>query len=184
MSTTLSPTTDRGAIEAPASETDVTSSKLFSIVAILAIVVGAVSILGGFGGLAYTYQAAAVESITTPDDAVIAEAPVRGPLTMWAQSDIITRHQLDRTEGLRYAEMDRMVPEVDADGNPVIGENGEPVLVNNEARMSWIDATALTTVLGVGILAYAFSAFAIAVGAVLLGIGLVGLRLRRSLALL
>jgi hypothetical protein len=99
MSTTLSPTTDRGAIEAPASETDVTSSKLFSIVAILAIVVGIVSILGGFGGLAYTYQAAAVENITTPDDAVIAEAPVRGPLTMWAQSDIITHHQLDRTEG-------------------------------------------------------------------------------------
>jgi hypothetical protein len=77
-----------------------------------------------------------------------------------------------------------MVPEVDADGNPVIGEDGEPVMVPNEARMSWIDATALTTVLGVGILAYAFSAFAIAVGAVLLGIGLVGLRLRRSLALL
>jgi hypothetical protein len=183
MSTTLSPTTDRGAIEAPAIETDVPRSKLFSIVAIAAIVVGVVSILGGFGGLAYTYQAAAVENITTPDDAVIAEAPVRGPLTMWAQSDIITHHQLERTEGLRYAEMDRMVAEVDEDGNAVIGEDGEPVLVPNEARMSWIDATALTTVLGMGILAYAFSAFAIAVGAVLLGIGLVGLRLRRQLAL-
>jgi hypothetical protein len=73
-------------------------------------VVGIGSILGGLGGAIYTYQSAAVENITTPDDAVIAEVPVRGPLTMWAQSDIITHHQLDRTEGLRYAEMDRMVP--------------------------------------------------------------------------
>lgn len=50
------------------------------------------------------------KDITTPGDAAIAETPVRGPFTMWAQADIITQHQLDRTERLYYAQMDRMVP--------------------------------------------------------------------------
>jgi hypothetical protein len=166
-------------------ELEVRTSKLITIVALFAIVVGIGSMLGGIGGAIYTYQSAAVENITTPDDARIAEVPVRGPLSMWVQSDIITKHQLDRTEGLRFAEMERMVPAVDEAGQPVIGEDGEPVLVPNETRASWIDATSLTTVLGMGILAYALSAFAIVVGLALLGVGLVLNKLRRSsLALL
>jgi hypothetical protein len=169
-----------GTLHAPAVEMELRSSKLISIVALFAIVVGIGSMLGGLGGAIYTYQQAAVENITTPDDARIAEAPVRGPLTMWAQSDIITQHQLDRTEGLRYAEMERMVPAVDEAGEPVIGEDGEPVMVPNETRLSWIDATSLTTVLGMGIMAYALSAFALVVGATLLGLGLVLFKLRRT----
>jgi hypothetical protein len=157
-----------------------TRSKTVAVVAILAMVVGIGSMLGGIGGAIFTWQQAAVENITTPDDARIAEAPVRGPLTMWAQADIITHHQLDRTEGLRYAEMDRMVPAVDEAGEPVIGEDGEPVMVPNETRLSWIDATSLTTVLNLGIMAYALAAFAFVVGATLFGIGLVLHQLRRS----
>ena len=161
-------------------EFDVRPHKLFTIVALLAFVVGGFSALGGLGGIVYTYQQAAVENITTPDDARIAEAPVRGPLTMWAQSDIITQHQLDRTEGQRYAEMDREAPQVDEAGQPVLDDAGEPVMGPNMDRLSWIDATALTTVLGVGILSYAFSAFAIAAGAVFIGLGLIVLKLRKT----
>ena len=152
---------------------------LFTIVAFAAIVVGAFSAIGGIGGAIYTYRTAAVENITTPDDAAIAEVPVRGPLSMWAQSDIITHHQLDRTGGLRYAEMERMVPQLDEAGEPVLDEAGEPVMVENTARASWINATALTTVLGLGILSYAFSAFALVVGLVMVGLGLVVLKLRK-----
>jgi len=180
MSTQTAPHTEAGPLEAPAIERELSASTLVSIVAIIAMVVGAFSILGGLGGVVYTYQSAAVENITTPSDAAIAEAPVRGPLTMWAQSDIITQHQLDGTEGLRYAEMDREVAQLDENGAPVLDEAGEPVMVPNQARASWLDATALTTVLGMGILAYAFSAFAIAVGATLLGLGYVVLKLRRA----
>jgi hypothetical protein len=183
MSTTLSPDPIETVAVAPTPETRPSTSRLLTVVAILAVIVGSFSIVGGLGGLAYTYRSAAVENITTPGDAVIAEAPVRGPLTMWAQSEVITRHQLDRTDGLRYAEMDRLVPQLDEAGNPVVGEDGEPVMVDNQVRLSWLDATALTTVLGMGIIAYAFSLFAIAVGGVLLGIGLVGLRLRGSVIL-
>jgi hypothetical protein len=178
MATQTKPTS--GTVQAPELELEVGTNKLVAIVALFAIVVGIGSMLGGLGGAIYTYQSAAVENIVTPEDARIPNADVRGPLTMWAQSDIITHHQLERTEGLRYAEMDRMVAAVDEAGAPIIGEDGEPVMVPNETRLSWIDATSLTTVLGMCIMAYALSAFAIVVGLTLLGIGLVLYKLRKS----
>ena len=159
-------------------------NRSFAVVALVAIVVGLGSVLGGLGGMVYTWQSAVVENINTPSDAVIAETPVRGPFTMWAQADIITTHQLNRTEGLRYAEMPARVPQLDEAGNPVIGEDGQPVLVSNANRLSWINATALTTVLNMGIMAYMLSLFAIVMGATVAGLGWVVLRLSRSPALL
>lgn len=185
MSTTMEGRSTTGAVEAPATELSTPKARMFTIVALFAIIVGAFSAIGGLFGIGYTYQQAAVENITTPDDAVFAEAPVRGPLTLWSQSEVITRHQLDRTEGLRYAEMPRLVEQVDPEtGEVVMGEDGEPVMVPNQTRLSWIDATALTTVLGLGIISYAFSAFAVVVGLALMGLGWVVLQLRRSAAVL
>jgi len=160
------------------------SNRMVAVAALVAIVVGLGSVLGGLGGMVYTWQSAAVENINTPSDAVIAEAPVRGPFTMWAQADIITKHQLNRTEGLRYAEMPGRIPQLDESGNPVIGADGQPVLVPNADRMSWINATALTTVLNMGLMAYMLSLFAIVMGAAVAGLGWVVLRLSRSPALL
>lgn len=157
MSTTVERSSHRQG-QAHDSEMKLRPSRLFTIVAILAFVVGGMSMLGGVGGAAYTYQTAAQEQITTPGDAVIAEAPVRGPLTLWSQSDIIEKHQLDSTGGQRYAEMDREDP----------------------ARESWITATALTTSLGLGIVSYAFSAFAFAMGAMVVALGVIIWKLRRS----
>ncbi|MCC5949871.1 MAG: hypothetical protein JJT89_15570 [Nitriliruptoraceae bacterium] len=177
--------TDKVQTTTPAIETNTRTVKLFTLIALAAIIVGAGSMLGGLAGGIYTYQSAAVENINTPGDAVIADTAVRGPLTMWAQSEVITRHQLDRTDGLRYAEMDRLVPQTDPDtGEIILDDAGEPVMVNNEVRLSWIDATALTTVLGMGIMAYALSAFAFVIGALLIGLGWVVLKLRSSSAVL
>jgi len=158
-------------------------NRLFAVVALVAIVVGLGSVLGGLGGMVYTWQSAAVENINTPSDAVIADTAVRGPFTMWAQADIITKHQLNRTDGLRYAEMPGRVPQLDADGDPVIGEDGAPVLVPNADRLSWINATALTTVLNMGLMAYMLSLFAVVMGVTVAGLGWVVLRLSRSPAL-
>jgi hypothetical protein len=165
---------------APALRMSFAGTRLVLAIAVFAMTVGAFSALGGIGGAVYTYQQAAVQDITTPDDAVFAEVPVRGPLSMWAQADIITHHQLDRTEGLYYAQMERMVPQVDEAGEPVIGEDGEPVMVPNAARASWLDATTLTTSLSLGMISFAFSAFAIVVGLTFLGIGVVLLKLRKA----
>lgn len=154
------------------------------VAGVLALVVGIGSILGGSFGMWYTYSQAAAQKITTPDDAAIPGKPVRGPLTMWAQADIITHHQLDRTDGLYYAEMPREVPAVDEAGQPVLDENGEEVMVPNEARASWLDATTLITSLSLGIISYALSGLSIAVGAVLAAVGWVLLYIRRHAVLL
>ena len=119
----------------------------------------------------------------TPDDAVIPETPVRGPFTMWAQADIITHHQLENTGGLYYAEMDREVPQLDENGAAVLDENGEAVMVPNEARASSINATALTTVLGLGIVSYALAAFALTVGSTLTVVGYTFLKIRKRAVL-
>lgn len=159
------------------------TNKLFAVIAIVAMVMGLGSVLGGIAGATYTYQQAAVQEITTPDDAQIPGVAVRGPLSMWAQQDIITHHQLDRTGGLYYSQMERQVPVVDEAGQPVLDEAGEPVMGPNTARDSWVTATTLTTVLSVGIMAYALSAFAIVVGITLFGVGLALYKLRRSVSI-
>jgi hypothetical protein len=161
--------------------TGVGRRRLLVIVGILSLVVGIGSLAGGVFGAVYTWNQATAENITTPDDAVFPEVPVQGPFSLWAQADIIEHHQLDSTEGLRYSEMPRQVPSVDEAGNPVIGEDGEPVMVANAARASWVNATALMTALNLGLLAYALSAFALVVGITMIASGVTFLSLRKAL---
>ena len=54
-------------------------------------------------------------------------------------------------------------------------------MVANAARASWITATALTTALNLGILAYVLSAFAIVMGVTLVATGWTFLSLRKAL---
>lgn len=158
-------------------------SGLLLTAAIVALVVGFGAVAGGVFGAWYTWDQAVTQGVTTPEDAVIPEAAVRGPLTMWAQADIITKHQLERTDGLYYSEMPRQVPAVDEAGQPILDEAGEQVMVPNEARASWLDATTLTTALSLGIISYALSAMAIAVGSALVLTGFVFLRIRSKAVL-
>ena len=172
---------DRRTVPEP---TILTKNWLLMTAAILALAVGFGSMVGGVFGAWYTWDQAVVQDIVTPDDAVIPETPVRGPFTMWAEADIITHHQLDRTEGLYYAQMDRFVPMLDENGSVVLDEVGEAVMVPNEARASWFNATTLTTALSLGIVSYALSAFAFAVGLTLVFAGFVFLYIRRRAVLL
>lgn len=158
-------------------------SLVLLVAGILALTVGFGSVIGGIVGAVYTWGQAAEQGIVTPDDAALAGQPVRGPFTMKAQADIIEHHQLARTGGLYYAEMPRQIQATDEAGNPVFDEAGEPVMINNEARNSWITATTLTTVLSVGIMAYALAAFAIVVGLTLAAVGFVFLYLRKTMAI-
>ncbi|MGH8950224.1 MAG: hypothetical protein ACRDX9_02255 [Acidimicrobiia bacterium] len=159
-------------------------SPLLLVAAIVALAVGFGALAGGVFGAWYTWDQAAAQDVTTPDDAVVPETPVRGPFTMWAQSDIITHHQLDSTEGLYYAQMPREIPLVDENGATVLDESGEQVMVPNEARASWMGATTLTTALGLGIVAYALSAFAMVIGLTLMVVGYVFLQIRKKAVLL
>ncbi|MFZ0015599.1 MAG: hypothetical protein WAL25_15955 [Acidimicrobiia bacterium] len=160
------------------------TSRILAIAGILAMVVGFGSVLGGAFGAWYTHDQAVAQNVVTPDDAAIAATPVRGPFTMWAQSDIIMHHQLESTGGLYYAEMDRTVPQLDETGAAVLDENGEAVMVPNEARASWLTATTLTTALGLGIVSYALAAFAIMTGLTLIMAGYAFLHIRKRALIL
>ena len=159
-------------------EAEIAHKKSFVLLlaGILAMTVGIGAMAGGIFGAWYTWDQAVAQDVVTPDDAAIPETPVRGPFTMWAQADIITHHQLDNTEGLYYSQMDREVPAVD--------ENGEALMVPNEARASWFNATTLTTALSLGIISYALAAFAFVTGLTLAVVGFVFFQIRRKAVLL
>lgn len=175
-------------VAAPKAESTQTASLrkswILLVAGILGIVVGIGSIAGGIFGAWYTWDQAVAQDVVTPDDAPIANTPVRGPFTMWSQADIITHHQLANTDGLYYAQMPRQVQQVDDNGQGVLDANGDPVMVANEARNSWFNATVLTTALSVGIVSYALSAMAIAVGITLAFLGFVFLYIRKRAVLL
>jgi hypothetical protein len=124
---------------------------LLQISALLAILAGVVMVGGGLWALMFTYQNVARENITTPSDASIPNAPVRGPLTLKAQADIIHEHALKSTDGKTYAEMPR----------------------DDERRDIWITVTTLTTALNLGIITYLFSGLIVLFGFISIWTGIV-----------
>lgn len=137
----------------------------------LLVLVGIIMMGAGIWGAAYTYNKVSQEKITTPSDSTIPNRAVRGPLTLKAQADIIREHVLRTTGGKVYAEVPRQIPKIDEAGNPVLDETGEPVMVANKDRDTWITATTLTTALNLGLLSYALSALVFFMGLVFILLG-------------
>lgn len=125
--------------------------KLLISSSVMAIVVGVILVVGGIWGICFTYKNVVQENIVTPADAPIPGQPVRGPLTLKSQADIIREHVLKITGGKTYAEMSR------EDAN----------------RNLWITATTLITALNLAMLAYAFSALIFLFGCVFVWTGCV-----------
>ena len=147
--------------------------QLLIISSVLAICVGVILVLGGAGGIMFTYQNVAREKIVTTEDASIPNKPVRDPMTLKAQADVIRKHVLETTKGKTYAEMPREVAQVDATGSAVLDNDGKPVMIPNAARNIWITAMTLTTALNLGIIAYLISGLTILFGLSSIWIGVV-----------
>jgi len=98
-----------------------------------------------------------------------------------AFANIMRTHQLERTEGLTYAEMGRFQSAANPDDPAGTSdealaakdENGQPI--SNGARQSWVTAVAITTALNMSFMAEQLSIFGLVVGVALLltGVGLV-----------
>jgi hypothetical protein len=98
-----------------------------------------------------------------------------------AFAQIMREHQLERTEGLTYAQMGRFIsaenpsdPAGTSDEEAALAdEEGNPVA--NPARNSWVTAVAITTALNTSYMAEQLSIFGTVVGVALLltGVGLV-----------
>ncbi|MDO8470083.1 MAG: hypothetical protein Q7S84_03680 [bacterium] len=152
---------------------------LLKVSSALAIVAGLVLVTGSIWGIYFTYRNIAQEKIVTPADSSIPEKPVRGPLTLKAQADIIREHTLKMTGGKTYAEMPRQIVKLEENNQPVLGDDGKPVMVANTARDIWITATTLTTALHLGILTYVFSGLILLFGLISIWTGIVFYTLSR-----
>jgi len=98
-----------------------------------------------------------------------------------AFAKIMREHQLERTEGLTYAQMGRFIAAENPD-DPAGTSDEEAALkdeegnaISNPARQSWVTAVAITTALNTSYMAEQLSIFGLVVGVALLltGIGLV-----------
>ena len=154
--------------------------KLFLVSSFLAIIAGLLLAGSGVWGIAFTYKNVARENITTPDDASIPGVAVRGPRTIKAQADIIRVHTLSMTGGKTFAEMPRQIPKLDAEGKPILGEDGKPAMIANTARDIWITATTLITALNLGIIAYAFAGLTLLFGLIFIWTGIIFYALSRK----
>ena len=87
------------------------SSKLVRVLGILVIVAGAILIVAGVFTWIVVQTQLADENITVSEDADrFAGDPVDGPLTAYAEADVIETHALESSGGLTYAELDREDP--------------------------------------------------------------------------
>ncbi len=154
--------------------------KTLIVSSIAATIAGIILITGGAWGIFFTYTNVAQESITTPQDANLPNKPVRGPLTLKAQADIIKKHTLRMTDGKTFAEMPRQIAKLDDAGQPLMDPDGKPVMAPNTLRDTWVTATTLITALHLGILTYVFSGIILLFGFVSLWTGVVFWVLSRS----
>ena len=93
--------------------------KLLIASSILAVLAGIVLVAGGIWGIYFTYKNVSEEKIVTPKDSAVPERPVRGPLTLKAQADIIREHTLKMTDGKTFSEMPRQIPKLDDNGKSI-----------------------------------------------------------------
>lgn len=128
------------------------SSKLRGITSIVAIVLGALMIIGGIATWAVASSTLSNQRITVSEDGCLGGSQVRGPFTAYCQALIIQEHTLEMTDGLTYAELDREDPR-------------REVAMNS----SFLQASLFTSVLAFGV-----AAMAVGMGLlfVLIGLGI------------
>ena len=105
MTTTSAPTTTTG--------TTLTGRRtlIVRLVGWLAILAGAVMIAAGGVVWGMVSNQLAAEQITVSEDAAfLAGSQVQGPLTAFAQADIINHHALQASGGKTYAQLDKEDP--------------------------------------------------------------------------
>ena len=131
------------------------------VVAILLLLAGVILVVAGAVTWITVQNQLADEKITVSDDAArFAGEPVDGPLTAYAQAEVIEKHALESSGGKTYAEMDR----------------------NDPARATVMDASFLRASLFTSVVAFGVAAMAAGIGVIVLLIGYALLLVARQLA--
>ena len=113
------------------------------LVGVLSVIAGIIMIVAGAVTWGMVSSQLKAENITVPGDSTIAPGkPVQGPITAYAQADIINHHALEGTGGKTYAEL--------AQDDPV--------------RTTMMNASFLRTSLFTSVVSFGVAAFAIGIG--------------------
>jgi hypothetical protein len=136
-----------------------THTRRVGLLGMLVAVAGLVMLIGGAATWFTVQNALADENITVAEDAArFAGDPVDGPLTAYAEAEIIEKHALEATDGKTYAELDREDP------------RRETVMTG-----SFLRASLFTSVVSFGV-----AAMAMGLGVVLILIGIALRQLARA----
>lgn len=144
--------------------------RFIPVVGITALIFGLLFIVAGGVTWGVVTSQLKEQEITIPEDATfmnLGGKQVAGPLTAYAQADIINVHALAGTEGRTYAELGALINEAETE------EEAEELQAQ---RTSVMNASFLRASLFTSIVAYGVSALVIGLGFVLV---LTGLAIRR-----
>ena len=126
------------------------TTKTARLAGLVAILAGVLLIVGGATTWAMVRSQLVAENITVAEDAAMfAGRQVAGPLTAYAQADIINHHALDMAGGKTYAELDREDP----------------------VRATVMNASFLRSSLFTSVIAFGVAAFAAGMGALFILVG-------------
>lgn len=138
---------------------ETTHSRGVRVVGIIVAVLGVAFLIAGVTTYALVSRTLAAENIVVADDAdYFAGKEVKGPLTAWAQADIIAMHAQEIGGGRTYAELPRDDPN----------------------RATVMDASFLRASLFTSVVAFGVAAFVAVVGAVLMLLGWALVRIGRE----
>ena len=126
------------------------SAKLRGVTSIVAIVLGALMIIGGVTTWVVASNTLADQRITVSEDGCLGGSQVRGPFTAFCQASVIDKHTLEATGGKTYAELDQDDP-----------------LRNLAMNSAFLQASLFTSVVAFGV-----AAMAAAMGVLFILIGL------------
>ncbi|WP_159623540.1 aromatic ring-opening dioxygenase LigA [Ruania rhizosphaerae] len=127
------------------------SAGFIKVVGITTFILGLVFAVGGIATWITVSSQLADEEITVSDDARwFAGDPVRGPLTAYAEADVINTHAMAATEGRTYAELGAEMSQVE----PESEEHAE-LAAQRETVMtaSFLRASLFTSVVAFGVAA-------------------------------
>lgn len=148
---------------------------LARIAGLIAVIAGIVFIIAGGVTWGMVTSQLKAENITVPEDAAfLGGAEVQGPLSAYAQADIINTHALAGTEGRTYAELGGAMREV---------EPGSPEHEELQAqRDSVMNASFLRASLFTSVVSFGVAALVIGLGIMLalIGFALLSLAGRRE----
>lgn len=144
--------------------------KFIPVVGITTFIFGLLFIIAGGATWAIVTSQLKEQNITIPEDATflnLGGKEVAGPLTAYAQADIINVHALAGTDGKTYAELGALIAQADTD---------EEKAELQAQRTSVMNASFLRASLFTSIVAYGVAALVVGLGFVLV---LTGLAIRR-----